>query len=426
PVEDLQPAEETPKPIKVPQPAEETSKPVEDLQPAEEIELGQMTRKVIQVGSVRITIESEQPERPPQPASNLPQPIWQENPLLQVGFMKKSICNFWELTNPHYPLFCMAKHFNIELLLFAPEDIDFKNKTVKALALENNSKVEKVAPLPRIIDNDIAYFRGETAAIMEKLRKQSYLIRPVSIIKNQPFAETLSKDKNFRDLLIETQAVSNFNQLLSLLDKYQDDIILKPTAGGGNKSLVRIHFDSGKYVATVNSETIALKSVNSLLNFYEEISSQKTYIAQPYCMSRTRQGNPFTIRLHTLRGAEGKFKVFAYPQIGRQRDLVPAVSYTMGFEDFLKAEFGKDWKTLRDKLMNLGNDFPEHYQSFLKDTLFEMGLDVCIHRSGDAYDLKIFEAYLQPDFANISNEVAVTNLEYYQYLAEKLQDGSLK
>ena len=340
--------------------------------------------------------------------------------------MKKGTCNFWELSNPRYPLFCMAKHFNIELLLFEPEDIDFKDKTVKALALENNSKVEKVAPLPRIIDNDIAYFRGETAAIMEKLRKQSYLIRPVSIIKNQPFAETLSKDKNFRDLLIETQAVSNFNQLLSLLDKYQDDIILKPTAGGGNKSLVRIHFDSGKYVATVNGETIALKSVNSLLNFYEEISSQKNYIAQPYCMSRTRQGNPFTIRLHTLRGEEGKFKVFAYPQIGRQRDLVPAVSYTMGFEDFLKAEFGKNCKSLRDKLMNLGNDFPEHYQSFLKDTLFEMGLDVCIQRSGDAYDLKIFEAYLQPDFANISNEVAVTNLEYYQYLAEKLQNGSLK
>ena len=407
------------KPVENLQPTEETSTPVKDFQPVEEIKLEQMTRKIIQVGSVRITIESDQPEQSPQP-------ILQENPLLQIGFMKKGKPSFWELSNPHYPLFCMAKHFNIELLLFEPEDIDFKNKTVKALALENNSKVEKIAPLPRIIDNDIAYFHGETAAIMEKLKKQSYLIRPASIIKNQPFAETLSKDERFRDLLIDTQAVSNFNQLLSLLDKYQDDVILKPTAGGGNKSLVRIHFDNGKYVATVNGETIALKSVNNLLQFYEEISSQKSYIAQPYCMSRTRQGNPFTIRLHTRRGAEGKFKVFAYPQIGRQKDLVSAVSYTMSFEDFLKAEFGKDWKTLRDRLMNLGNDFPEYYQSFLKDTLFEIGLDVCIQRSGDAYDLKIFEAYVQPDFSNISNEVAVTNLEYYQYLAEKLQDGSLK
>ncbi|MBQ3443839.1 MAG: hypothetical protein IJG33_11400 [Selenomonadaceae bacterium] len=426
PVEDLQTTEETAKPVEDLQTAKETSKPVEDLQPAEEIELGQMTRKVIQVGSVRITIESEQPERPPQPASNFPQPIWQENPLLQVGIMKKGTCKFWELSNPRYPLFCMAKHFNIELLLFEPEDIDFKDKTVKAIALENNSKVEKVAPLPRIIDNDIAYFHGETAAIMEQLGKQSYLIRPASIIKSQPFSAMISKDEHFKDLLIDTQAVRDFNQLLSLLDKYQDDVILKPTTGGGNKSLVRIHFDNGRYVATVNGETITLKSINSLLQFYEEISSQKNYIVQPYCMSRTRQGNPFTIRLHTRRGAEGQAKVFAYPQIGRQKDLVPAVSYTMDFEDFLKAEFGKDWKTLRDKLMNLGQDFPESYQSFLKGTLFEMGLDVCIQRNGDAYDLKIFEAYIQPDFANISNEIAVTSFEYYQYLNEKFQDGSLK
>ena len=365
---------------------------------------------------MRITIEETEPE----------QSVTQDNPPLQVGIMKKGSCNFWEPSNSRYPLFCMAKHFNIELLFFEPEDIDFRNKMVKALTLEKNSKVQKIAQLPRIIDNDITYFRGETADIMERLKEYSRLVRPVSGIKKQFFYETLSKDEHFRNFLIETQTVSEFTQLLSLLDKYNDDVLLKQITGASGKGMARINFDNGKYVATINDETIILKSVDRLLKFSEEHFGQKNYLVQPYCMSRTRQGNPFTIRLHTRRGVEGKVKVFPYPQIGKQKDLVPAASYTMDFEDFLKAEFGKDWKKLCDRLMDLGYTFPDYYQSFLSDTVFDMGLDVCIQRHDDTYDLKLFEAYIQPSFANLRTEVAVTNFEYYQYLDEKLKRGSLK
>jgi len=404
PVKEFQSKEKISEPVEEFQPAEKISEPIEEFQPEK------MTRRVIQAGSVRITIESEPTIRS--------QPVAQDNLPLQIGVMKKGNRNFWELSNPRYPMFCMAKHFNIELLLFEPEDIDFNNKTVRALTLENNSKVEKVAPLPYIIDNDITYFRGETADIMERLKKHSYLIRPVSSIKRQAFYETLSKDEHFKEFLIETQAVKEFNHLLTLLDKYEDDIILKPTSG---MSAARINFNSGKYIATFNDETITLKSVNALLKFYEENFTQKTYLAQPYCIWRTHQGNPFTIRLHTRRGAEGKVKVFAYPQIGNTKELVPTANHIMDFEDFLKEEFGKDWKMLADKLMNLGYEFPDYYQSFLEDTVFDMGLDVCVQKLGDTYDLKIFEVYIQPGFANLRNEVAVTNFEYYRYLAEKLQ-----
>ena len=367
---------------------------------------------------MRITIESEPNARQ--------QFFTQDNPPLQVGLMKKSNCNFWELSNQHYPLFCMAKHFNIEILFFALEDIDFKNKTVKALTLENNSKVRKLVPLPRIIDNDITYLRGESADIMEQLKKYSYLIRPVNGLERQLFYDMLSSDGHFKKFLVQTQVVSEFSQLLSLLDKYHDDVILKPATNTDGKGMARIKFDNGKCIATFNNETTILKSIDSLLKFYEDNFSKKDYSAQPYCISQTRQGNPFTIRLHTQRGAKGKVKVFASPQIGSPKDLVPKSSYTMNFEDFLKAQFGEDWQTLYDNLMDLGYTFPDHYQSFLLDTIFDIGLDICIQQSDEAYDLKIVEAYLQPDFANIRNEVAVTNFEYYKYLDEKLRAGSLK
>lgn len=423
----VQPIEEPPQVVKDIQTVEEPPQVVKDVQPIEEspqvvkdVQTKQMERRVIQMGSMRITIEAEQTE------PTRPQAVAVDNPPLQVGIMKKSDNNFWEMSNPLYPMFCMAKHFNIELLFFAPEDIDFKNKTVKALTLENNSKVHKVAPLPQIIDNDIIYFNGNTSDLMTKLKKYSRLVRPISGIDKTLFYETLSNDKSFRNFLIETHYVNEFSQLLSLLDKYNDDIILKPATSSNNEDIARINFDNGKYVATFNDEVIILTSVNSLLKFYEENLSQKNYLVQPYCIPRTRQGNPFMIRLHIRRGAEGKVKVFPYPQIGSPKDFIPTIIHLMGFEEFLKMKFGKDWRMLRDKLMDLGYKFPEYYQSFLTDTIFDMGIDVCIQKRGDFYDLKIFEAHVQPNFANLRNEIAVTNFEYYRYLDEKIKEGSLE
>ena len=387
-------------------------------------------RTVIKAGSVRVTIESEigdaiefengQPQVA-QVAANV-------NPPLCVGIMKKVKNHFWEMSNARFPMFLMAKHFNIELLFFLPQDINFENKTVKALVMENGNVVQKIAPIPKIVDNDIMLSRGETAPIMNRLREYCYFIRPIGGMGKQKFYNELSKDGRFNEFLIKTYTVESFENLLFLLEQY-GDAVLKPGNGVGGGGVVRIKISDGNYVLTFKTETTTLKNSEELKTFYKENFSQKPYLLQPYVTSRTRQGNPFDIRIHARRGAEGKFKTFLYPRIGNADGVISNVvagGFTMKLENFLPAEFGDDWKKVHNQLMDLADRFPEYYQSFYNDTIFDIGIDVGIQKRGDVYELKLFEAYIQPGFTLIRNEVAVTNFDYYRYIDKKLREGSIR
>ena len=98
----------------------------------------------------------------------------------------------------------------------------------------------------------------------------------------------------------------------------------------------------------------------------------------------------------------------------------------MKLDAFLQAEFGNDSKKVYNQLVDLAARFPDYYQSFFSDTIFDIGIDVGIQKRGNVYELKLFEAYIQPGFTLIRDEVAVTNFEYYRYIEQKLRDGSLK
>lgn len=404
----------------------ETVTVAEENPPAEKISADSTKRTVIKAGNVRLTIETEDGNAV-EFENGQPQIVSKVNPPLTVGIMKKVKNHFWEMSNARYPMFLMAAHFNIELLFFEPQNIDFENQTVKALAMKDGKVIQKVAPLPKIIDNDIMMSRGETAPIMNRLKEYCYLIRPIGGMGKQKFFNELSKDGRFNEFLITTYTVASFENLSDLLEQY-GDVILKPGNGVGGGGVFRIKIEDGNYVVTSKTETTTLKKPEELLKLYKENFTQKPYLLQPYVTSRTRQGNPFDIRIHARRGAEGKYKTFLYPRIGNADGVISNVvagGFTMKLENFLPAEFGDDWKKVYNQLMDLADRFPDYYQSFYDDTIFDIGIDVGIQKRGDVYELKLFEAYIQPGFTLIRDEVAVTNFDYYRYIDKRLREGSL-
>lgn len=412
------------------EPIEEIKNVVEDKPEQavkETVGTEQTKRTVIKAGSVRVTIETEDADAI-QFEGGQPQVVVESNPPLCVGIMKKVKNHFWEMSNARFPMFLMAKHFNIELLFFNPEDINFDNETVNAITLENNTIVHKVAPLPKIIDNDVMLSRGDTAAIMKRLKNYCYFIRPIGGMGKQKFYTELSKDGRFNEFLIHTHTVESFENFLALIKKYYGDVVLKPGNGVGGSGVVRIKVVDGDYVINLKTETITIKDAGELRNFYNENFTKRPYLLQPYITSRTRMGSPFDIRIHARRGAEGKFKTFLYPRIGNPDGVISNVvagGYTMKLEHFLQTEYGDDWKKVYNQLIDLADRFPDYYQSFYDDTIFDIGIDTAIQKRGDVYELKLFEAYIQPGFTLIRDEVAVTNFEYYRYIDKKLREGSL-
>ena len=402
--------------------------PTENI-PTEKISADSLKRMVVEAEHMRVTFEMLEPVKSPkvvQPAEEISPAV---RPL-RVGVMKRVHPNFWEPDNARFPMFCMANQFNIELFFFNPKDIDFTNKTVKASFLENGVRVQKTVPLPRIVDNDMTLFRGDNGVIMQKLKKYCYLVRPAdNEMRKKKFFDTLSKEGSFNKFLIDTHNVNDFETFVSLFEKYDSNVILKPFGGVGGGGVAHVSREGDKYSINLKTDVYTFENIPAMSDFYKENFTKRKYLLQPYITSRTRNGNPFDIRLHARRAAEGKFKIIPYPRIGNADGVVSNVAsggYSMDIQTFLKTEFGKDWKNLYERLLDLGNKFPDYYQTFFDFTIVDIGIDVGIQRRGDSYELKIFEAYSQPGFKIIKIDVALANFEYYKYLDKKLNDGTLK
>ena len=325
----------------------------------------------------------------------------------------------------------MAKNFNIELYFFTPRDINFENKTVKAIFTEGSKRTTKVIPLPKIIDNDPELFNGVPGInLKNKLKNYCYCIRPKQNLSKQKVYDILFADGRFKELLIETHEIKNFEHFLSLLEQYNNDVVMKPIGGTEGRNIFRIARDDKKYIITPGKEATFSLTDAEIKKFYDENFTQRKQVLQPYIVSRTKDGNPFDIRIHARRGKGGKFELFPYPRLGNINGILSNISaggYSIPIKNFLKNEFGNDWKTLYDQLINLGNTLPNYFQSFFKQKILAIGIDVGIQRCGDSYELKIFEVnHNNPGTRVIQIEAAFSLLEYLQYLGKCLAKGTLE
>lgn len=324
----------------------------------------------------------------------------------------------------------MARQFNIELYFFTTKDFNPKDKTIQATLIDGSTQIEKIIPLPKLVyDPNGLWYEKE---IKELLVKESYFFQyGWGGVSKEKIYSILSSDDRFKEFLIETHVVNDFKTFLTLFGQYHDDVVLKPEKGSMGENVVRIFAEKEKYIVLRLEKKILLNSVIELQNYYEENFIRRTQILQPYIISRTKYGNPFDIRVHTRRGAEGKFKIFPYPRCGRNPESIlsniATGGYTIPIVKFLKQEYGDDWKMIRDKLMYLGKNIPDLIQSFSEKNIFAMGIDVGIQRRDDSYELKIFEVNtLNPGISSIPIEAAFANLEYIQYLGKCLAEGTLK
>ena len=312
----------------------------------------------------------------------------------------------------------VADHFNIELFCFSIRDIDFERKTINGLFLDGNRRVQRVVPFPHIVDNIVLH--GENGEQAARLEQDCCLLRHDIYTDKQKTYELLLRDGRFADWLIKSHPVDSRERFQNLLEQYHNDVVMKPSGGGGGDHIVHITLDGGKYFINLNNQKLSL-SPDEFNAFYNKHFVERRHILRPYIVSRTRTGNPFDIRVHCRRGAGGRFKVSPFPRIGNAAGVVSNIAaggFSMKYETFLQTEFGDDWRSIYNRLLDFGKKFPEYYQSFWSSTLFDVGVDVGITRRGSEYDFKIFEVNTFIDGPFFEIEDAITHFEYYRFLDE--------
>lgn len=327
----------------------------------------------------------------------------------------------------------MAKNFNIEMYFFTSQDIDFEKKMVKANLIEGKKFVNKVISLPRIIYNIPEAISGSDKNRNLKLKLEKYgcyFVRPVLSLSKQAAYDMLSNNTQLREYLIETHTLKNFEHFLSLLEQYHNDVIVKPTNGGGGVDVFRITFNGEKYIVNVNREESFFNTVEELKTFYDKNFNKREQILQPYIVSRTKNGNPFDVRIHIFQAPKDSFYPVIYARIGNAKGIISNIhggGHPVHGVSFLKEEFGDDWKVLYDKLLYIGKTFPRYFQTFFKEKFFAIALDVGIQRRENSYDIKFFEINSRsPGMTFIERESALASLEYLQYLGKNLDGEFIK
>ncbi|MBD3879734.1 MAG: YheC/YheD family protein [Quinella sp. 1Q5] len=323
----------------------------------------------------------------------------------------------------------MARQFNIELYFFTTKDFNPEDKTVRATLIDGNTQIKKTIPLPKITyDINGGFYQKEVRTI---LGNETYFFQYGWGASKRIINNIMTKDERFKEFLIETHVSENFEHFMSLFKEYHNDVVLKPSNGSLGNDVVRIFSDGVGFTITLKKEQLLLNSVTELQAYYEENFVKRSYVLQPYIVSRTKYGNPFDIRIHTRRDSEGEFKIIPYPRIGRNPESIlsniAAGGYTMPLVKFLKEDFGKDWKIIHDKLIYLGNNIPALIQASFNKIIFAIGIDVGIQRCDNSYELKIFEINTyNPGILSIPIEAAFITLEYLQYLGKCLANGTFE
>lgn len=350
-----------------------------------------------------------------------------DDSILRVGMLRINTKHIWKPQHTACAMMYTAKQFGIEMFIFHPDDVDIKTKTINGLFLERNEKVRRRVPFPTIIDNSIIDAK-EYEEVLRQLEKHSVFIRHSLKTTKLRTYNTLARDGRFSSILIPTEKISTVDQLTAALCVH-DKIIIKPASGGRGSGVRLVSKIADAYSLTEKSLTIQLDG-SGLGGLVKNLNDRNvTYVWQPYIVSRTKSGNPFDVRIHARRGREGKFQVHLFPRIGNANGVVSNIStggYSMDIDVFLKQEFGADSSKIKDELVNIGDTFPEYYQSFHDTKIFDVGMDVGIQSSRGNHSMRLFEVNTYIDGPFFEIEDAITHFEYFRFLEKNNKTSEIK
>lgn len=305
-----------------------------------------------------------------------------------------------------------AKMIDCEFFFFNPQDIDFKNRQIKASFYEQGAWVKRLTNFPDVVDNSPS--RKANREIYTELEK--YVPLTMRRIGNKDVVnKRIFDDGIYSDLVIPFQLVESSNDIYQYLEKYKK-IIVKPAGGSQGKGIRFIEKTAHHYIVNENNTTSELDK-EQLDIFLQQLNTAR-YIVQPYIQSLTDEGLPYDIRIHVRRGENGKWTpVKIYPRIGRGDGITSNLSQggSIGrLKPFLKRAFPEDWKNVEAKLNKLAVSFPSYFQKSYKKPLDAIGLDIGIDEHGKLW---LFEVNSYPGSTMFELESQTVAMAYAKHLA---------
>lgn len=307
----------------------------------------------------------------------------------------------------------ICDHNNIQFFYFTLEDVDIKREKINGKSLRNGSWVNKEFDYPTIIDNEpMNKLNNEIYTILKQ--KSIFTTKPIGS-KSKVFNLLYKNQEDFKDILIPYKIVKDKQDVLTLIKNWKT-VLLKPSISNQGRNIFAIErVEKGFNFIDDNKKTFVFEE-----NFEQEIYNivlSKEYICQPFIISKTKEGNPFDVRLHVRKNSKGEWsKVKIYPRIGLGKNITANISQggaTSLIVPFLKDQYKNNWKEIKKKIDTLCLNFPNKFEKMYSYKFDALGIDLGIDLNGKLW---LFEVNTYPGQQFFKAESSEMRVEYYKYL----------
>lgn len=223
---------------------------------------------------------------------------------------------FGERTEHFAALARMARSKSALLCVFAPAEVDWHARRVRAAVFRNGRWTKQVVPLPQVVYNRVPSRVVEAHPLVrltkERLRRSGAALFNPGFFDKWANQRILFHHSPIREHLPETEAFRGQDQLERLLGRF-GSVYCKPRTGHAGSGIMRLESASGRYVLRAlqrgSVRSTAYPSLRALARAAARLMAGKPYLLQRTVAVARYRGRVFDFRLLLHKTPAGNWRV---------------------------------------------------------------------------------------------------------------------
>jgi hypothetical protein len=286
-------------------------------------------------------------------------------------------------------LYCsyMASFYDLEFFHFCPSNISYENKIIRGKVFNGEKWITKHFNYPDLICDRLKGRGKKEKKVYEELKDSIFDVNiPVTINKTE--ISKIFKDEEYNIPFLKVKSFKEIEEFL----KENNKIVLKPLLGLQGNGVFSVEKNNINEYLIGQRNKCENKSKNELIKMTEN----KVFIAQKFIESKTKDGNPFDVRVYLCKSKKGNWKIIkTAPKIGIVGKEIVAIGKYGGsygvWKGFVEYNFGKEnYNLINEKIKKVSyeicNKFEEHYGT---NSILEIGLDIAIDKNMNLFLIEL-------------------------------------
>ncbi len=272
------------------------------------------------------------------------------------------------------------------LLLFKPNHVDRRNRTVAGWVYENNHwRYEPKSPYPSII-YDRGIYSGRMLQEARQVKENIGIPFAGDWLGNDKWSihKHLSVNSRLRPYLIPTLLLSHNQAVHTMLHKY-NKVIIKPLGTHKGTGILKLSYRNGKYVIEENKKQRLPLSKEGLQRKLAQLRSKRNYLVQKWVDITDASNRVYDIRVLIQKNEFGQWHLTGMGvRLGKAGNITSNLATEGSAKEiisFLTKQFGHTRALrLEQKLQELAFEIATQLERSFQKRLVELGLDFGIDR----------------------------------------------